>query len=538
MPLDTKHLKQLFEAADKGEYARFKILWEAYVTPDNKNEVLRYGQEVAYSAPTLCAHALSKGHEDIAGFLVFDQDYLVNHQGECKPLLCIAAEKSQLAFAERLIKRGSDINIESLFADISSRVACWKPIPLHTASAHGHKEMVALLLRYKADINKQDQERKSSLHFACEQGREDIVELLLQHKADPNLSDKEEKTPLHIACEKGNAKIIELLLTHRANPNLPDKEKNFPIHHACNNGRADIAELLLNHKADPNQPDMAGTPPLHIAATKGSTDLVTLLLQSNAIIKPYLVNGLSPLHVACMKGNVEVAKMLIKHTPEHLDLEDNKGNTPIHYASEGGYTKTVKLLLEHKTNPNLPNHKTMSLLHIACVRGKEEIVEVLVNYGVDVNKTDENGLSPLCLAIVIGNSKQVVDVLLQVERIDANNMPLEKDITINNVQYKKGDTPLHCAMRVGNNDIVLKLLESVKVDPLRQNNEKEYASSIANTAIMPQMYNKLKEHMEMQQRRNERMKQTVLEQGIPKSSWIRRSKQEENSKDKTPYQTL
>ena len=50
------------------------------------------------------------------------------------------------------------------------------------------------------------------LHWASSKGHKDIVELLLKYKADVNIEDQHGNTPLIKACRGGHSKIVEILL--------------------------------------------------------------------------------------------------------------------------------------------------------------------------------------------------------------------------------------------------------------------------------------------------------------------------------------
>jgi ankyrin repeat protein len=53
----------------------------------------------------------------------------------------------------------------------------------------------------------QDNEGQTPLHYACVCDQEDLIAVLLRHKADANIKDKSGESPLDI-----NAKVIESLL--------------------------------------------------------------------------------------------------------------------------------------------------------------------------------------------------------------------------------------------------------------------------------------------------------------------------------------
>ena len=126
-------------------------------------------------------------------------------------------------------------------------------------------------------------------------------------------------------------------------------------------------------------------------------------------------------------------------------------------------------------------------LHDACERGDAEAVRAaLETNGVDINKTDEDGYTPLYLACRDGHL-EVVNALLSTDGIEINqaakygrtplhvacylghvdvvNALLSADgIEINQADEDYGYTPLHVARQNGHADVVTALLRKKGVD--------------------------------------------------------------------------
>lgn len=120
-------------------------------------------------------------------------------------------------------------------------------------------------------------------------------------------------------------------------------------------------------------------------------------------------------------------------------------NSAIKYARDG-YSKELSDFLSKK--PHLVNQRNKngnSILHIACWKGDNDMVLMLLMRGADVNCVDSKGYSPLLVAIEFGHDALALSLL---ER--------GADITIGN---QACCLPLHVAALTGCKNIIIPLLD-------------------------------------------------------------------------------
>jgi ankyrin repeat protein len=169
---------------------------------------------------------------------------------------------------------------------------------LQWTSYYGHKDTVALLLEYKANIHAYGDE---ALRLASEEGHKDTVALLLEHKA--NIHECGDK-PLRLASKEGHKDTVALLLEHKANIRACGDE---PLRLASENGHKDTVALLLEHKANIHA---WRDGPLWLASEKGHKDIVALLLEHKSDV--HALNHHS-LRMASEKGHKDIVALLLKH---------------------------------------------------------------------------------------------------------------------------------------------------------------------------------------------------------------------------------
>lgn len=151
----------------------------------------------------------------------------------------------------------------------------------------------------------------------------------------------------------------------------------------------------------------------------------------------------------------ELRSFLIEN-PSNINLSiDEDGGTCLHYAAWGGYKELAELLLQELNDDvNKRSSDTNSTpLHFAAY-GHDEIVELLLGSGADVNALDHDGNTPLHFA-VFKNQKNIVEILLK------HNARI--DIVAND-----GMKPLDIAMEDGCDEEILRLLvgskKTIRVD--------------------------------------------------------------------------
>ena len=104
--------------------------------------------------------------------------------------LMMAALRGQQEIAEKLIKKGADVNKTG-----------WAP--LHYAASSGHLSLMALLLENSAYIDAESPNGTTPLMMAAMYGTPEAVKLLLDEGADPQLKNQQGLTALQFA-QRGN----------------------------------------------------------------------------------------------------------------------------------------------------------------------------------------------------------------------------------------------------------------------------------------------------------------------------------------------
>uniref|UniRef100_A0A8C0YLI2 Transient receptor potential cation channel, subfamily A, member 1b n=1 Tax=Cyprinus carpio carpio TaxID=630221 RepID=A0A8C0YLI2_CYPCA len=211
-----------------------------------------------------------------------------------------------------------------------------------------------------------------------------------------------------------------------------------------------------------------------------------------------------------------------------LNVQDEQGRTPLHWAVEQDQLHSCALLLELGADPNILNSAMMGPLHLAVTKKYNHLVEVLLQ---SCDKTDANlegdlGNTPVMLACCTNNcdaiqflfkhgakmciqnklghyaihtvafagAKEAMELVLKI----GEELGLSTSVHINYLDKSKS-TPLHLAVRGGNIEVIkLCIIKGARVD--QQQCDKSTALHFACTQgaleavkIMLSSYNKVED---------------------------------------------
>ncbi|XP_033351808.1 uncharacterized protein LOC117234562 [Bombus vosnesenskii] len=211
------------------------------------------------------------------------------------------------------------------------------------------------------------------LHLAAFANWLDIIKILITNNAKVK-DDEPSFTPLHCASSNGHLDVIKYLIREKgAHPKDINEDGWTSLHAAAQNGHLDVVKYFIDEfkEIDVNIIDKAYSTPLHTAAFHGKLNVVEFLLRRKANIKAVNILGATPLFIAAISNNRDVYDFLLNKDATVLNTSDDQ---------------------------TLIGRLNISVLHVAAVYNDKQMIEDLINKGVDKDIGDDIGLTPVSFA--------------------------------------------------------------------------------------------------------------------------------------------
>ncbi|HLA34248.1 MAG TPA: ankyrin repeat domain-containing protein [Rhodocyclaceae bacterium] len=147
-----------------------------------------------------------------------------------------------------------------------------------------------------------------------------------------------------------------------------------------------------------------------------------------------LQNSYSPVNQQVMaligQKNLKGLKEVLKK-PGSVNVADNKGARPAHYAAHMGNLDAMKLFVSLGADVKATTFGGWTTLHYAVAAGHADLAEYLIAHGVAIDAKDVGGESPLFYGVESGNTTIAEWLIKRGANVNHEN--------------SKGETPLSVA---------------------------------------------------------------------------------------------
>ncbi|NVO20245.1 MAG: ankyrin repeat domain-containing protein [Bacteroidetes bacterium] len=279
---------------------------------------------------------------------------------------------------------------------------------------------------------------------------------------------------------KVNEEVVDYLIDNNANLNYnQSEEQNTPLLLAILSGKDNIVQVLLNNDAEVSKRNSDGNTAMHLAAMNSKYAIILQILQKKGDVNVQNNEGYTPsmFCVSATNSNVydRITTLRILFTAgADFSIKNSKGEDVIKLAELEADSSVVSYV----RNPDLdyavlflfnrekevydyvnsdrfiPNKKYVqdySLLDVAAIKNKTDLIELLLSKGENINSIGYVGMTPLMNASYY-DKQEALETLI--------NHGANVDYQIQEQNYNRGKTALHFAVEEGYLPIAIKLINN------------------------------------------------------------------------------
>ena len=386
-------------------------------------------------------------------------------------------KKKFLDLLEILILNKNEKYIKNLFNDKDKNSLTFL---MYLIILEKHELFTEIYLKYKKYINPFifEKSHNNILHYIILNMKDDqtqkscldnyiiIIKDIIMN--NPNIiftKNINNQTPLLLIIKSNNnmTGLLNLFFKLFSYETLQIKEKNTLLYLIIAENNLFMLRYLIEYQhIKINQILEDGIYPLNLAAFLSKIDIFEFLIQYGA--NPFFKNreNLDTINYAMRFSNYSFLEHIYNMKISELCFRDNYLFDLV--GNKKGYEIFIKLIREKKIELNIVNSKKETLLMKSCQNDNYELINILLNYGINALLKDENNNTALHHCCIC-NSKNALNILLQ-NLYYKSNQYLKKSLSSANIN---DDTPLHLAAKFGNLEVVQKILVYSLIDEKKKN---------------------------------------------------------------------
>jgi len=343
--------------------------------------------------------------------------------------------------------------------------------PLMIACENANGNIVSLLLQYNANISLKNNYGQTALHIACNKDLNPIIIQFLEYKKKFDLLEEDAffLSPYQNIKLDGNTIFLSIVMDYEVNylktlinyyngeyaeDNMSDKYINYLRENEKEKGEEEKNILLSSLEKK-------------LAIVEHQTERLSQYKQIVMGELPFLMDdNINTLSLNCLQElliystiflNTEYIYKLLELKNEDnkanpkldINYQDSDGNTALHYICSHKSQKKdvilyiINLFIQQHANINIQNNKGFTPLMYACQNCNKDVVKLLITNGADINKINHNNQTAIMLACFELNRETV-------------NLLIEKGADLDIQDTLQQDTALSLACKHDDSNIIIK----------------------------------------------------------------------------------
>ncbi len=336
---------------------------------------------------------------------------------------------------------------------------------LINAAKSGNIKLMEDLLSQGLDL---DTRERSLLLIAAANGKYAAADFLISKGADVKSADAKGNTILHLLAGNSGKEalaLIERALDRGADINALNfkSPRQTPAEIAVSRGNIAALTIFMNRGVGPDY-YLGNKPMIIFAYDAGQIKTMKMIASMGANIDSSNSAKDTLLHLAVLKNDMETVKFLIEKKA-NLEWKGSQGRTPLFIAAEKGNLKIAELLIQSGASADTSDYSGKNLMHLfAMGKNNGKTITAFAARGIDINKKESYGLTPLMTAISSKRWENIPALIdagadfkftdstgktLLAKAIESKNSSLASFLIEKGIDVKKKDTsgrtPLHGA---------------------------------------------------------------------------------------------
>lgn len=177
----------------------------------------------------------------------------------------------------------------------------------------------------------------------------------------------------------------------------------------------DLDQLLRISSSEINALDRTGKSPLHWAILRNDLQTTKTLLDRGADVNIHDVMRRTPLcYAVWLAKDISLYRAVLAAGPD-IDARDVFDQTPLMYACHGGGSTGIEgcriLLATTGIDPDAKRWDGYTALHLSVQHGGIEQIELLIQHGATIDIENNDGSTPLVLAVKLNNHGALLKLL-------------------------------------------------------------------------------------------------------------------------------
>jgi len=241
------------------------------------------------------------------------------------------------------------------------------------------------------------------LFYAVRENNIDLINYLMKIGLDINHYTKRGKSLLHYSTD--NLELTAFLIGKGVNINKQDSDGRAPIMLSAQRGNIDLVRLYIENNADLILKDNEGKTVLDYANGMTRIKHEKVFQPIKDLLKTYGANSGYPLREAVVHGTVDEVKEILKSSKSPADAKDQFGSTALVYTCS---VEKLELLYDYGIDLNIKNQDGLTGLIFASRKGCFDAVKFYIERGAEINAKQGNRT-----ALDNAESSDIIDLLIE-----------------------------------------------------------------------------------------------------------------------------